>query len=198
MSEVASRIQSVMAGVPWLWWVGRDSATGVADSIVEYGARKVGEVPVMAISLERIPDVEGPPDLEIEIVEGRASLQEWVETYTQSFGIGCELVGGALNIEAERSDSSRIVRFIARREGKAVGTALMFDTYDVAGIYVVSTKEAERRQGIGAKLTVSALKAGQERGLRVGTLQASGLGVSVYARMGFERVAEYELFQSPS
>jgi predicted acetyltransferase len=70
--------------------------------------------------------------------------------------------------------------------------------HGVAGVYVVTTAEEHRRQGIGAVLTEAALRAGQERGLRVGTLQASGLGAGVYRRLGFSTVAEYELFKVPA
>lgn len=54
------------------------------------------------------------------------------------------------------------------------------------------------RDGTSTALTSAALRAGRERGLRVGTLQASELGESVYRRMGFATVAEYQLFQLPT
>lgn len=47
----------------------------------------------------------------------------------------------------------------------------------------------------GTALTVAALEAGRERGLSVGTLQASPSGFPVYERMGFRTVAAYELFR---
>jgi GNAT superfamily N-acetyltransferase len=155
-------------------------------------------MPVMAVTLDRVADVTGPPELKIETVEGAESLTEWVRAYSPSFGVGPELIEGAVRVEAGRGEISRIVRLAARLEGRTVGTALMLDAHGVAGIYVVATAEGYRRRGIGAVLTAAALEAGRQRGLHIGTLQASGLGEPVYARMGFEKVAEYQLFQPPA
>ncbi|MFE7440911.1 GNAT family N-acetyltransferase [Streptomyces chartreusis] len=193
-----ARAKSGLASVPWLWWVGPDSAPGVTDGLLQQGAEKVGTIPIMAVPLNRVADVAGPPELKIETVEGDESLTEWVRTYSPSFGFGPELIGDMVRAEAERGDASRVVRLIARIGRQAVGTALMFDAHDVAGIYIVATAESYRRRGIGAMLAAAALDAGRQRGLHIGTLQASGLGAPVYARLGFEKVAEYELFQLPA
>ncbi|WP_432043013.1 GNAT family N-acetyltransferase [Streptomyces cadmiisoli] len=188
-----ARAKSCLAGMPWLWWVGPDSERSVADKLIAQGAERIGTVPIMAVPLDRVAEVAGPPDLKIETVESSDSLVEWVRTYCPSFGIEPELLDLAVRVEAGRSDSSRVVRFIARIGQEAVGTALMREAHGVAGIYVVSTAASRRRQGIGALLTSAALDAGRQRGLRIGSLQSSQLGAPVYARMGFEKVSEYQL-----
>jgi ribosomal protein S18 acetylase RimI-like enzyme len=53
---------------------------------------------------------------------------------------------------------------------------------------MVATREEHRGQGIGTALTVAALLAGRERGLKIGSLQAGSLGEPVYRRIGFETV----------
>ncbi|MFF3488226.1 GNAT family N-acetyltransferase [Streptomyces sp. NPDC002701] len=197
IGQALAMAKSRLAGVPWLWWVGPDSTSGVADELLKQGAERVGTMPVMAVALDRVADVTGPPELTIETVEGAESLTEWARVCSPSFGAGPELVAGVARIEAARGNASRIVRLTARIGQKAVGTAFMFDAHDVAGIYTVTTAQSYRRQGIGAMLTAAALEAGRQRGLRIGTLQASEIGASVYARMGFKQVAEYQLFQPP-
>ncbi|MFF3248693.1 GNAT family N-acetyltransferase [Streptomyces sp. NPDC002870] len=185
-------------GVPWMWWVGPDSAPGVADVLADRGAVKVGEMPVMAVRPDRLTELDRPAGLKIETVDTAAALTEWVHAYSPSFGVAPHLRDDAVRLEAGRTDTARVVRLTGRLDGEAVGTALMLEAHGVAGIYVVTTAEAHRRQGIGAALTAAALRAGQERGLRVGTLQASAMGEPVYRRMGFETVAEYQLFQLPT
>jgi len=194
MERAADRLR----GVPWRWWVGPDSAHGVADRLVDHGAVRVCVTPIMAVPLDRVVADDGPPGLKIETVDGGEALTEWVATYSPSFGVAPELAGDAVRIEAGRADASSIVRGIGRVDGQAVGTALLLDTRGVAGVYVVTTAEAHRRTGIGAALTAAVLRAGRDRGSRVGTLQASGLGAPVYQRMGFEKVAEYQVFQLPA
>lgn len=56
----------------------------------------------------------------------------------------------------------------------------------------------EEQRGIGAAMTAAALRAGQERGRRIGTLQASSMGRPVYLRMGFQVVAQYRKFTLPT
>ncbi|MFB9469666.1 GNAT family N-acetyltransferase [Nonomuraea salmonea] len=183
-----------MGDVPWLWWVGPDSAGGIADELVRHGAELAGAMPIMAVDLDRLAPVEQPAGLEIAPVD---ALEEWVNAYGPSFGVTGDLIDEAVRNESARTDDARIVRLVGRIDGRAVGTALLYDAHGVAGVYVVATAEPYRRRGIGAALTAAALQAGRERGLAIGTLQASGMGAPVYRRMGFVEVGEYRLFSPP-
>ncbi|MGW3284598.1 GNAT family N-acetyltransferase [Streptomyces sp. NPDC001002] len=187
-----------LAGVPWMWWVGPDSAPGVAAGLADRGAIWLCAMPVMSVRTDRVTPVEAPADLDIEVVKGADALKEWVHTFASSFGLPPETHDDLLRSESERHDADRIVRFLGRRAGRPVSTSLLYDAHGVAGVYVVATAEDQRRQGIGTALTAAALTEGRERGLDVGTLQSSPLGFPVYQRMGFETVAEYELFQIPA
>ncbi|MFJ6081403.1 GNAT family N-acetyltransferase [Streptomyces sp. NPDC092369] len=186
-----------LAGVPWMWWVGPDSAPGVAAELADHGAVRLGAMPVMAIRTDKVTPAEGPSDLDIDVVRDADALKEWVHTFASSFGLPPETHDDLLRRESERHDADRIVRFIGRRDGRPVGTSLLYDAHGVAGVYVVATAEDQRRQGIGTALTTAALTEGGKRGLAVGTLQSSALGFPVYQRMGFEPVTEYELFRLP-
>jgi GNAT superfamily N-acetyltransferase len=199
-AQALARARTALAGVPWLWWVAPDSAPGTVGLLAREGFERVGAMPVMAVALDRVAEVPTPPGVEIEVLEGTdpATCGEWVRTYGPSFGVGPELVDASVRIEEDWAKDPRAVRFVARADGRAVGTALLFDAHGVAGVYIVATAEAYRRRGIGAALTAAALAEGRRRGLHVGTLQASSLGASVYAGMGFEKVAEYELFRPPA
>ncbi|MCE7010236.1 GNAT family N-acetyltransferase [Kibdelosporangium philippinense] len=182
-----------LAGVPWVWWVGPDSAPETARRLTDRGAAKILTWPIMTIRLDRVAEVECPPRVKIETVDD--NVGEFVSTWAPSLGVAPELVDDCVRVETEWQNT---VRVVARIDGQAVGTAQMLDAHDVAGIYVVTTAEPHRCQGIGTALTVAALRAGQERGLRIGTLQSTPLGTPVYARMGFETVGEYNLFHVPS
>ncbi|MFD3993275.1 GNAT family N-acetyltransferase [Streptomyces sp. NPDC058583] len=184
-----------LAGMPWRCWVGPDSAPGTAARLADHGAVRLGAMPIMAVRTDEVVPAERPSGLEIETVEGRAALKEWVQAYTPSFGVPPNLLDDVVHNELDRRDAGRVIRFVGRRAGRVVGTSLLYDAHGVAGVYVVTTAEEHRRQGIGTALTAAALEAGRERGLAVGTLQASPSGFPVYERMGFRTVAAYELFQ---
>ncbi|GHJ41670.1 acetyltransferase [Streptomyces sp. TS71-3] len=196
--QAIGRAAGRMAGVPWLWWVGPDSAPDTAARLAGHGAVGRGAMPVMAVRIDEVACAEGPADLKIEAVEGSDALREWVQAYMLSFGVAPELLDDVVRAETRRPDSASIVRLAGRRDGRVVGTSLMFDAHGVAGVYVVTTSADQRRQGIGTALTAAALEAGRARGLSVGTLQASASGTPVYLRMGFEQVAEYGLFEVPA
>ncbi|MFJ4465897.1 GNAT family N-acetyltransferase [Streptomyces sp. NPDC089424] len=192
--EAAERL----AGVPWMWWVGPDSAPDTAECLVRHGAVPSGAMPVMAVDIDRLAEPDGPAGLSVRTVDDADALGEWVRVYGPSFGFPPGLHDGILRVESERPDAARIVRLVGRIEGRAVGTALLYEAHGVAGVYVVTTLEADRRQGVGAVLTAAALRTARARGVRIGTLQASGPGASLYRRMGFTEVAAYRLFRLPA
>jgi ribosomal protein S18 acetylase RimI-like enzyme len=192
MAEAERRL----GGMPWMWWVGPDSRQGLAEELLAIGATSVGTLPVMAVQLDRVIGLDGPPELVVEEVSGPEALREWVQAYSPPFGVSANQIEAVARLEAERPGApDSFLRLAGRINGQLVGTSMMVDLYGVAGIYVVAAAEEYRRRGIGAQLTAAALRAGQERGLRVGTLQASGAGAPLYRRMGFEKVAEYRLLE---
>jgi GNAT superfamily N-acetyltransferase len=193
----AGQLIEQLRGVPWLWWVGADSGPDVANRLTAHGAEHVGTVPVMTRSLDRPVTYDLPAEVTIEVVETDAALAEWVSVYCTCFGVPTTAVADTLRGEAGRTDAGPVVRFAATVAGRMVGTALLLTTRDVAGIYVVTTLPEYRRRGIGTAVTAAALETARERGYRVATLQASSLGAPVYRRMGFEKVAEYQLFRFP-
>lgn len=184
-----------MAGVPWLWWAGPDSDPELAAGLLARGATEVEVLPVMAVPLDQVAAFGGPPGLVISEVTESAALGEWVRAYAPSFGIPPAGAQAMAAIEAARPDpAGSLVRFAGRIDGRIAGTAALHDRHGVAGIYVVTTAAGFRRRGIGSALSAAALRAGRERGLRVGTLQATPDGAPVYRRMGFSTVARYRLF----
>lgn len=197
VDEYADKLTDRLRGVPWMWWVGSDSGPGVADRLEAHGAEFVGAIPVMAMSLDRPIAYDPPPAVKIGTVETDEALSEWARVYCACFGVPDPAVDDTLRAETERTDAGPVVRFAATLEGRTVGTALLLTTHDVAGIYVVTTLPEYRSRGIGTAVTAAALETARERGLRVGTLQASQLGEPVYRRMGFAKVDEYRVYRFP-
>jgi ribosomal protein S18 acetylase RimI-like enzyme len=197
-SDALEEASRRLDGVPWMWHVGPDSREGLVDDLVSLGATLGGTSPIMSVDLDRVIEQDGPPELKIEEVDTPEALGEWVEAYVPLFGVTPDQNDTVKQVEANYAGApGSLVRFAGRIDGRVAGTAALFDKHGVAGVYVVATGSGDRRRGIGTRLTAAALRAGQERGLRVGTLQASSTGALVYRRMGFEKVAEYQLLAPP-
>ncbi|MEU6422851.1 GNAT family N-acetyltransferase [Streptomyces spiralis] len=209
-SELESAVAAVrrdLAGLPWWWWVGPDSAEDTADALQRHGGRQLAVLPVLVRSLGQPADPAETLDpagsagtsagLRMETVRDGERLAELVRTYRTSMGIAPGLEAEMVRIESRREDNADIIRLAAVLDGRVVGSTVVITAHGVAGIFLVHVAEAHRRRGIGAALTVAALRAGQESGMRSAALVASPAGEPLYRRFGFTTLSEYRLFAFP-
>jgi ribosomal protein S18 acetylase RimI-like enzyme len=199
VDQAMAAAAQTIGDLPAIWWAGPDSDPGLAAALTARGAVEFERDPIMAIRLDEVPPASGPPELVIEEVTGDAALAEWVRAYAPSFGFPAGLVPALAAMEGARPDPpGSLVRLAGRIDGKVAGTAALLDRHGVAGVYVVTTVAEFRGRGIGTALTVAALAIGRERGLTIGTLQATPDGEPLYQRMGFTTVAEYRYLRFPA
>jgi GNAT superfamily N-acetyltransferase len=188
VDNALARARQRLGRTPHLWWIGADSAPGTLEQLLARGAEVKSTLPVMAIDLARVTEV-AIPGLEITRVVDQSELTEYVETYAEVFGIPHEARPAVVDAETGYATAhSAVTRFVGRMDGQVVGTAQLSVSHGVAGVYWVAKREAYRGRGIATALTAAALLTGRQRGLRIGSLQASGLGEPVYRRLGFETV----------
>ena len=76
-----------------------------------------------------------------------------------------------------------------------MATSASFYAAGVAGIYCVSTVERARRQGIGAAVTLAALREARDLGFTIGVLTSSEMGYPVYRRLGFVEHCRIGLYE---
>jgi GNAT superfamily N-acetyltransferase len=89
----------------------------------------------------------------------------------------------------------QIWTFAATVAGKPVGQTTLFVSGGVAGIYDVEVIKEFRRRGIGTSLVAAALRQAKEFGLSLAILGASGMGESIYARLGFREVCKLSFWK---
>lgn len=188
-----------LSDLPSLWWIGSDSYAGASQDVTSAGGKLIAKVPVMAVQLsDLVSEVQMPNVCRIEMLDDGEDLGPWVECYSEPMGVAAEDFEAMLHAERSRSDlPGQLTRFAARIGGEIVGTSQLFVHEGVAGIYLVATRQGNRRHGIGTALTHAACIAGLRRGLGVATLQASSSGYPVYRKLGFEDVAAYDLLTFP-
>jgi ribosomal protein S18 acetylase RimI-like enzyme len=182
-------------GVPGTWHVGPSMRPGdLGERLLAAGFTDEGREPAMAVEIQAFTSDElGPADLEISRVHTEQDLAVWVDTLGRGFGEGvveAEWVGGVYRQEGF-DDPWR--HYLARLDGEPVGTATVFLTPGVAGIYFVMTVPEARRQGIGAAITQYAVRAAADAA-QYAVLESSAAGQSVYQRLGFREVGEIALY----
>jgi len=145
--------------------------------------------PVMV--LEPIPRAPAPPagiDIRTggeELVDDFQAALELPEVLTRVFG------------HALFADPSVLVA-VAYLDGSPVAAAMAIRSGSTVGIYAVGTQERARRRGIGRAVTWAAIEAGAQAWQgTMAALEASEMGLPVYASMGFEEIARFTAFMPP-
>jgi ribosomal protein S18 acetylase RimI-like enzyme len=89
--------------------------------------------------------------------------------------------------------------FAAMDAGGAVRATSGSGVYGTdASVLFVNTDPRWRGRGIGGAMTATALRSARDRGAQRACLDASGAGLSIYRRLGFEGVAQMtRFFASP-
>ena len=179
--------------VPMLWLVTPSThPPDLGQHLVAHGLVPVVDDPGMALALHTLPtDLPTPSGFTVTRVDDLASLRAWA-SFADQPGVADALVawGSATGFAAERE----LYHYLGRLEGRPVATATLVLGGGVAGLYSVMTVPEVQRRGIGALMTVEPLRAAQDRGYRVGVLQASPMGLPLYRRLGFQeycRIAGY-------
>jgi GNAT superfamily N-acetyltransferase len=175
----------------WEWVVGpRPSPASLPESLARHGFEVGGGSTGMAAHMDTIH--EGLPlvdPFEIVPVEDAQTLRTWAVTALDGFETP-DLYPGFVNLECSLGCQPIYRRYLGFLRGQPVATSALFLGRNVAGIYVVSTVPSARKLGIGAAVTLHALREARTAGYPIAVLQASPMGRSVYQRLGFQEFSK--------
>jgi hypothetical protein len=179
-------------GAPFVLDFRDEVAFGLADACAAAGLVEHWRPALMV--LDPIPPTiaQVPPDLEVSRVT-TDSLDDYSGVLSAGFGMPRELadlVSGPWLFSGTASKG-----LIGMVRGEPTGSAAVFVSEGVAGIYNIATVPPGRGKGVGAAMTWAAVRAGQEAGATCAILQSSEQGEPVYGRMGFATPTRYRQFQ---
>jgi predicted GNAT family acetyltransferase len=192
---IAEVVQHYVARkMPMFWWVGPGTQpSDLGEHLKQHGFHGGGYTPGMGIELSTLPDSMPAPDgFTMEAVENAAALREWIEVLAVSNDVPDFLHQPLYELEAGLPPDEK--RYLGRLDGKAVGAAALYVDNGVAGIYSVATLPEARGKGIGAAITLQPLLDARQAGFKVGVLQSSPMGYSVYKRLGFKDFCQLEIY----
>jgi ribosomal protein S18 acetylase RimI-like enzyme len=169
------------------WWVGPATEPPEIGAHLEAHGMPAGRVPGMAADLVTLNEPPAAPGLAVVPVTDEAALWRWVGVHGHDFSEADRRAHIELYAGLGLSHRLPWRHDVGRRDGKPVGASSLFLGGGAAGIYNVATVPEARRQGIGTAMTLAPLRQARAEGYRVGVLQSSAAGASVYRRLGFGR-----------
>jgi len=172
----------------WEWIIGPNSTPASLDeSLVKHGLFIQGGSIGMAINLHAMSqDIPLIDKLRIIPVGDDETLRIWANTVIEGFESPA-LYPTFVNLECSLGYHRQSYRrYLGSLDHQPVSTSALFLGEKVAGVYCVSTLPIARGLGIGATITLYALREAQAMGYHVAVLQASEMGRNVYRRLGFQ------------
>jgi GNAT superfamily N-acetyltransferase len=196
ISEIVEKFSA--RKLPVFWWTGPGTLpSDLGVHLTKQGFHGGGYTPGMAIELSSLPDSVPVPDhFQIELVTDTTALRQWVELLAASNEMDSSLYDSLYEQQLRRGLNEQ--RYIGRLDGKPVGVSMLHLADGVAGLYAAATLPEARGKGIGAAMTLQPLLDGRKAGYKVGVLQASAMGYSVYKRLGFRDFCELQIFYLPT
>ena len=163
----------------------------IERTIREVGLERVEGWPAMAVDVGALPPAVPPDGLAIRPVnepeELRAVHAIEVETFGTLAPVAERFVGRPM------LEDDRVRMFLAWDGDRAVGEATGYFAQGTVGIFGVGVIPGARRRGVGAALTLAAARAFADAA-DLAWLQPSTMAASMYRRLGFETVSEWEVW----
>jgi len=175
------------------------ASAAAEHSLIEAGFDDAGALPAMAVDIERLAPTKLPPGYAFTRVGAGSRGEEWAEALALGYGLPVGLARrlSPAKIAVDMADDARAQFFAIVSGQRIVATSMLFLDDGLAGIYSVATLAAERGRGIGGHATAEPLRIARALGYRVGVLQSSDAGHSVYLGLGFADVGTVPMFVRP-
>jgi GNAT superfamily N-acetyltransferase len=145
--------------------------------------------------LSDLPEIPEPPaGIEITEVNERQGKQELIEFATWRWAIPKEYHDVYRDIIAPFEfgrPGSKFSVWQAWMDGKPVSKVAVSRSKNSVGIYAVATRPEVRRMGLAGTLTLHALHEMRKEGYEIAVLHSTPMAESLYASMGFEKVADF-------
>ena len=181
--------------VPMRWWLGPGTQPAdIGERLEKRGFAHV-QLAGMAIELSGMEAPRAESALRVERVRDSGMLEAWCRVLAGGFSVrqmAADGFGRAFAVVG--LDAPDWSLYLAYLNGEAVAASSMYLGAGVAGIYNVATLPEARGKGVGSAVSYAPLRAAQEAGYQIGTLQASRLGYGVYRRLGFKEICTFNLY----
>lgn len=184
------------SGLPAIVLFTEGVTADAAQTLEAMGFEHHGAMPAMAVDIDAMGDTTLPAGYAWARIGEGSEGSAWARALAEGYDIpiGLARLFSPVALGADMAADAAIQFFAVLKDGEPVATSLFLLADGLAGIYSVSTLPAERGRGLGAHATAQALREARQLGYRVGVLQSSPAGHSVYRQLGFEDLGEVPMF----
>ena len=184
--------------LPLIWWIGPSTRPAdLGQHLEAHGFTLWADMLGMAIDLAALKGRSlSPSHLIIKPVEDIETLREWAHPFAVTFGFPVSTVSTFCDLFVSLGLGQHLPlhHYVGCLKGNPVACSSMFLGAGVVGIYNVATVPDERKQGIGAGLTLEPLYMARRMGYRIGILHSSPMGFNMYRRIGFEEYCKIRTY----
>lgn len=185
-------------GLPASWGVGPYTRpTNLGAYLEAHGLRQVDVSTGMAVDLHALnEEIEAPRGLRVEVVSDQEMLRHYATVSMRGFDASPEDNDIYFRTYAAIGFGADLPwrHFIGWLDDQPVAVSSLLLHAGVAGIYGVAVVPDVRRQGIGAALTLAALREARARGYHIGVLSPSEMGLRIYQRIGFREYCKVDIY----
>ncbi len=178
----------------------RDGFGEDEDEDLRAAAESGGLVPLLSspemVCRERLDDKRPPDGVDLRWVNGSSTLAGFVavsDAAYQSLGLTAGAVPEAIRDLAEFT-AANVHSVVAYEDDVPLAAAQTILSDSIAGVYWVGVVEEARGRGLAEAVTRAVTNRAFDEGATANTLQASSMGESLYARMGYETIYRYTGF----
>ena len=171
------------------------AASEINTFIGEHGFALAETMPAMAVDLDDLARPAAAPGYELIEIDCGVAHDGWNEALEVGYGVPRRVAALFGPGPHHRSLDDACTRYFTITKGDdLVATSMIFTEGGVPGVYCVSTLPDHRGKGLGAWATAAPLQSERERGRRLGVLQSSAMGESVYRWLGFRQFGAMHLY----
>jgi hypothetical protein len=163
----------------------------VEEAVRAMGLERVEAWPAMAVEIDALPSSYTPDGVAIRRVTEPDELSSVHQIEVATFGTPASVVERFVGRPMLEDD--RVRMFLAWEGDRPVGEATGYVADGTVGIFGVGVITEARRRGIGAALTLAAARAFPGRA-DLAWLQPSTMAASMYRRLGFETISDWEVW----
>jgi GNAT superfamily N-acetyltransferase len=176
---------------PWCVLLFPETRSRMRPFLAEVGFADEGRFPGMI--LRPIPAVTPKPSagLRIEKAETMDQLEALEHAAARAYGIAYTAP------DPRWLRNPGVSHYVGYHGAEVVAHGLLVEAHGVAGVGYVGTIPEWRRRGFAASMVWKIVSDGREHGCDAAYLWTTPLGHNVYAKMGFERILDYEIWSAP-